>query len=178
MEPVRDLFGQLRSCDHQTERDDDEERQADGQGERGRFHLPPWSAFIDVVRLVQGVDDCVHAGRCAPDGAEHAEGQQAAVLVVRDLQHLILDDGDDFAGCDPRKCAGDRVEQAAYRDETDHRDQKEQRRKQREHEVVGQRGQAEAVVGDHLPPGLDQEILPTDWHSKHAQQTHGSVTDP
>src|SRR2546430_5883112 len=57
----------------------------------------PRPAFLDVVGLVERVDDRVDAGRGAPDGPEHAEREQPAVFLVRDLQHLVVDDRDDLA---------------------------------------------------------------------------------
>ena len=124
---------------------------AQRQADRQQPDLPPGPALLDVVGLIQRVDDGGHAGRRAPDRAEHADGQQSTVLFVCDLENLILDDRQDFARRDAREHSGDGVEQAGDGNEADDRDNEQQRGKEREKEVVGQLGgEAQAVVCQEL----------------------------
>ena len=76
------------------------------------------------------------------------ERQEAAALVVRDLQDLILDDRQHFAWRDAGEHAGDRVRAGRSTGmKLMTRDEKQQRGKQREKEVARElRGEAEAVV--------------------------------
>lgn len=117
--------------------------QAEGEANRRQPDFPPRPAFPDVVRLIERVDDRRDAGGCASDGAPHAEGQQSPILSARNLQHLILDDGESLARGDASQGRRNRVEQIGDWDETDEGDHKEERREQREKKVVRElRGKA------------------------------------
>ena len=161
--PLGDFFGERRTDQHQRERDHDEDRERDGQPERDQLDLPPWPRFLDVVGLVQRADDRVDAGRGAPDGPEHAQGEQPAVLLVGNLEDLILDDGEHLAGRDAGEVAGDRVEEPRDGKEADDRDEEEQRRKERQEEVVRQlRREAQAVIREDLAIRARRQLLPGD----------------
>ncbi len=97
--------------------------------------------------MVQRIDDCRHRRRRARDGEQHAEAQQTTILLVRDLHDLIGDELQRLWRQEPAKGMEHVVDQRRDREVAGDRDEKQQRRKQGEKEVVGQlRCHRQAVV--------------------------------
>ena len=170
MEPVRDPVGNRGPGHDEHGRSDDEHGQRHGQADREQPDFPPRPAFVNVVGLVQRVDDRGHAGRGAPDRADHAEGEQAAVLVLGDLDDLLLNEAEHLARRDPGQGRGDRLQQILDRDEGDQREQEQERREEREEKVIGElRRQAQAVVGDDFTSGPPEDLAPSDGNAQRSE---------
>jgi hypothetical protein len=157
------MCAERRPDHHQRHRNHDEYGQRDGEPDGHRFHLPPRAAFLNVVRLVQRADNRVHSRRHAPNRAEHAECQKAAVLIARNLENLFLHDIDDVARRHTSEHCGDAADEPADRQEADERDDEQERRKQGQKEIEGElRGEVQAVIRPDLACRASAELFPAD----------------
>ena len=94
-----------------------------------------------------------------------------AVVVVRDLQHLILNENQHFRRRDARERGGDRAEETFDRKKADQRHEEEERGKQREEEIERElRGEAQAVVRDHFAGGALDDRRPGNGHAEALRQ--------
>src|SRR5438105_12990350 len=104
------------------------------------------------------------------DRAEHAQRQQPAVLLVRDLQRLIHHELQDVVRRHARQRRVDRVQQSRDRNEADQRDEEQQRGEQGEEKIVGElRGEVQTVVRQQLVPGSHRELFPRERDAERAQ---------
>src|SRR5262249_12252304 len=98
------------------------------------------------------------------------DGEQSAVLVLRDLHELILNQLQRLVRRDPRQRRRDLIHQVGDREEAGERDQEQQRREQREKEIVRElRGEAEAGVGEARRVSAFKEVVPGKWNPERLQ---------
>ncbi len=130
------------------------------------------AAFLDVVGGVERADQADERGRAAPQRAEDAEREQAALIGLGDAAHLFGDQLHDVWRRDSREAAHHLIRDAIDREEAREREQEQQGRKQREDEIVGQlRGESEAVVVPGLLRRPLEQLPPADRHPEPRQHT-------
>ena len=165
------MLGGRRTDEDQCEREQDERRQHECQPQRQQPYLPPGPPFVDVVRAVERVDQAHQGRRAAPERDDKPEGQDSAVVTFGDLPDLGLEDRDDIAGHDATERADDPVHEVLEREEARKGDADQNRREQREEEVIGElRGQAEAVVRHELLGSPRQELAPRERQAGEAER--------
>ena len=159
------LLGECRPDEDQRQGDQNDHRHAEREADGDESDLPPRPSLFDVVGAVERPDDRDERRGTAPQRTRDTEREQSAVLVVGEPSHLLLDQFEDLRRDERAEGATDIVGDVRERKEARECEQKQDRRKQREKEVVRQLSrETEHIVIDDLPPRATRELRPREGY--------------
>ena len=130
-------------------------------------YLPPRPSFGDVVGRVERRDIETIAPELLHSVKRNASVRMPPGCCSDSCDDLIGDELEDFGRCDAPEQTQDLVHQVRDREKARDRDQRQQRGKEREEEVVCLlRRQAQHVIGDAFVDGSLRQFAPTQRHMK------------